>query len=151
MCKNGEKCRKDINAPTTKGGNTFFIDDDLIRYDERRAKEIMMKRRGFVAYSHNSPRFIKFQEIKGKKVCIIISEITKEEARMIFLYRPFSKYAESRFGGNIYTDDVCLLINKKATRCIMCSAPTRNEYLTNGICPDCDGRSEWGGKNPRKR
>lgn len=150
MCKVGEKCLKDMNAPTIKGGNTIItVDDNLIEYAKRRAKEIMMETQGFVAYSP-VPDFIKFEEIKGKKVCVIISQMIKEEARTIFLYRPFSQYAESRFGGNKYANDEYLLMNNQATQCKMCSAPTRNEYLVNGKCPDCDGRSEYNGKDPRK-
>lgn len=150
MCENGKKCDKDQGCANNKKNQVITLDDSLIEYAKRRAEEIMMETQGFIAYSP-PPGLTKFYEIKGKKVGVIISTMTTKEARGVFLYRPLSKHAESRFGGNIYTDDACLLMNKKATRCIMCSAPTRNEYLIKGKCPDCDGRSEWGGKNPRER
>lgn len=69
--------------------------------------------------------------------------LTREEARELFPYRPYSKYAESRFGGNELADDVALLLNELAKRCQICLAPTRNEYLVDNLCPDCDGRSEY--------
>jgi len=31
----------------------------------------------------------------------------------------------------------------------MCQAPTRNKYLIKSVCPDCDGRSEYNGTDPR--
>lgn len=99
----------------------------------------------------NKNFFSKLYEVRGKEVLIITKPMTQEEARKIFLYRPYLPGCESRFGGNRYIYDAYLLINKQAKRCIMCSAPTRNEYLKNGICPDCDGRSERNGKDPRKR
>ena len=46
-------------------------------------------------------------------------------------------------------DDFALLVNGHATRCGMCKAPTKVEYLTENICPDCDGRSEYNGTDPR--
>ena len=81
----------------------------------------------------------------GNPVRVIIKPMTLEEARRVFARRPFSKYAETMFGGNDLVDDACLLINGSAQRCKMCQAPTRNEYLEKGICPDCDGRSEYNG------
>ncbi len=95
--------------------------------------------------------FIKLYDSReGKKIGVVIKPMTKEEARFIFPYRPFSEYAESRFGGNCYADDTCLFLNENATRCKMCAAPTRNEFLVDKTCPDCDGRSELNGKNPRE-
>lgn len=87
---------------------------------------------------------------RPKKVKVIISEMTKEEARHIFQYRPHSKYSESRFGGNEYSDDKCLLLNGDATFCKMCGSPTANRYLIKDVCPDCDGRSEYHGTDPHK-
>ena len=81
----------------------------------------------------------------GKQVRVIIQPMTLEEARKVLARRPFSKYAETRFGGNSLADDACLLINGSARRCTMCQAPTINEYLEKGICPDCDGRTEYNG------
>lgn len=85
---------------------------------------------------------------KPKEVTIVTTPLTQAEARQIFLYRPFSKYAESIFGGDNLYDDVCLLLNGLAQRCEMCQAPTKKEYLSPH-CPDCDGRSEYNGTNPR--
>lgn len=86
---------------------------------------------------------------QGKKVVKVITEsMTKAEARNVFPYRPKSKYAESRFGGNSFTDDVSLILSGLATRCQRCNAPTRDEYLKEGVCPDCDGRSEYNGTDP---
>ena len=84
----------------------------------------------------------------GKQVRVIIEPMTLEEARKVFARRPFSKYAETIFGGNNLADDTCLLINGSARRCKMCQSPTRNEYLEKGVCPDCDGRSEYNGADP---
>lgn len=95
--------------------------------------------------------FSEYVKYKRKKVRIVVRSMTKEEARRVFPYRPFSKYAESRFGGNIFVDDILLLINSNGKRCSMCSAPTKNDYLIRDICPDCDGRSELNGGSPRKK
>ena len=90
------------------------------------------------------------QRSMGKlKVTIVTSPLTKEEAREMFSYRPHNKYSESRFGGNNLADDFVILLNKDAIRCKRCQAPTRNEYLSDKTCPDCDGRSEYNGTNPR--
>jgi len=87
---------------------------------------------------------------EGKVVKVAVRAMTQEEARQAYPYRPPSKYAESRFGGNEMTDDRCLLINEMAERCKMCKAPTRKEYLHENMCPDCDGRSEKNGVDPHK-
>jgi hypothetical protein len=84
----------------------------------------------------------------GKEVTIVVKPLTQSEAREMFPYRPYNKYTESRFGGNNLYDDVCLLLNGLAERCPMCQAPTKNDYL-NPNCPDCDGRSERNGTDPR--
>lgn len=83
-----------------------------------------------------------------KKVWVAVRPMTTELARQAYPYRRFSKYAESRFGGNHFHDDISLLLSDKAIRCKLCSAPTRKAYLTEGICPDCDGRSEYNGIDP---
>jgi len=91
-----------------------------------------------------------FERSKGsKEVTIIVIPLTKEEAREMYSYRPNSPYSESRFGGNNMTDDPALLLGGDAKGCKMCLAPTRVKYLTEDICPDCDGRSEYNGNDPR--
>lgn len=85
-----------------------------------------------------------------KQVTIVIEPLTQNEARQMFPYRPDTKYSESRFGGNELCDDIALLLNGSAERCKMCGAPTRKKYL-NPNCPDCDGRSEYNGTNPRAK
>lgn len=87
--------------------------------------------------------------IRHKEVIVVTEPLTAEDARDMFPYRPRNKYSESRFGGNSLTDDEALLLGGDAMRCKMCSAPTRITYLKEGICPDCDGRSECNGINPR--
>lgn len=87
----------------------------------------------------------------SRKSKVIIRKMTKEQARQVFPYRPYSKYSESFFGGDTLYDDVCLLLNGLAIRCKMCMAPTKKEYLEEGICPDCDGRSEYNGTDPHKQ
>jgi len=87
----------------------------------------------------------------GKEVTIVVKPLTQEEARQMFLYRPKDKYSESRFGGNSLVDDFALLLNGDAKRCKMCRAPTYTKYLLNEVCPDCDGRSEYNGTNPRAK
>ena len=132
MC---EECGKMNPAIDPKHIKLFSVDKGLIDYARQRYEE---------------EKVVKFYEIKGG-VGVVIQPMTKEEERMLFQYRPFSKYAESRFGGDPCVDDVALLINELAVRCKMCAAPTRNKYLKNETCPDCDGRSEKNGKNPRKK
>jgi hypothetical protein len=86
-----------------------------------------------------------------KEVTVVIKPLTGEEAREMFPYRPSSKYSESRFGHDSpIFDDFAALLNDKAKRCITCQAPTRLEYIKDNQCPDCDGRSEYNGKNPRE-
>jgi len=87
----------------------------------------------------------------NKTVKIVTVPMDKEQARAAFKYRPATKYAESRFGGDGIYDDICLLLNGMATRCEMCQAPTKNSYLKDGTCPDCDGRSEANGTDPQLR
>ncbi len=87
---------------------------------------------------------------KNKRtVTVVIIPLTEKEARRIFLYRPHNKYSESRFGGNNLGDDTYLLLNEFGKRCKMCTASTKKEYLKEDTCPDCDGRSEYNGKDPR--
>ena len=88
---------------------------------------------------------------RRKMVKVVIKPMTKEEARQIFSSRPYSKYAESRWGGNNLYDDVCMVLNELALRCKMCQAPTLKKYLTNDTCPDCDGRSEFAGIDPYRK
>lgn len=94
------------------------------------------------------------REGKTKKkdgATVVAKPLTQREARKMFPYRPHSKYSESRFGGNGLEDDFALLLNGFAKRCGMCRAPTRNEYLSPySYCPDCDGRSEHNGTDPRE-
>ena len=85
---------------------------------------------------------------RRKTIKVMVRPVSMKEARTIFPYRPLNKYAESRFGGDNLHDDICLLLNKRATRCRMCQAPTKNEFLQQGVCPDCDGRSEYNGIDP---
>ena len=63
--------------------------------------------------------------------------MTLEESRKKFPYRPHTKYAESRWGGNSLCDDEALLLSEDAKRCESCNAPTRVDYLVKGICLDC--------------
>ena len=83
-------------------------------------------------------------------VTVVTAPLTMEEAREMFPYRPNNGYSESRFGGNTMTDDIALLIAEVAQKCGMCAAPTCEKYLNEDICPDCDGRSEYNGTDPRK-
>ena len=49
---------------------------------------------------------------KGSRtVTVVVSPLTREEAREMFPYRPRNRYSESRFGGNTLVDDVALLLN----------------------------------------
>ncbi|MAG20516.1 hypothetical protein CL618_03735 [archaeon] len=83
-----------------------------------------------------------------KEVTVVVKPLSQDEARERFPYRPYNKYSESRFGGNNMVDDFALLLNDLAERCGMCSAPTKKKYL-DSYCPDCDGRSEYNGTDPR--
>ena len=85
-----------------------------------------------------------------KEVTVVVKPLSSiEESRKMYPYRPTSKYAESRFGGDEFCDDFALFLNNLAERCSMCRAPTMKKYLDVGCCPDCDGRSEYNGFNPR--
>lgn len=91
-----------------------------------------------------------FEGKSGKQeVTVVVKQLTLNESRQMYPYRPLSKYAESRFGGNALADDISLLLNKLAKKCEMCQAPTKTDYLSP-YCPDCDGRSEYNGINPRE-
>ena len=83
-----------------------------------------------------------------RKIWVAIRPMTQEQARQAYPYRPHSKYAESRFGGDTFYDDFCLILGGRATRCKMCQAPTKNNGLLDGVCADCDGRSQYNGTNP---
>ncbi len=97
--------------------------------------------------------FFEIREVgkKGKKAKVILRPMDKHLARVIFPYRPFNKYSETRFGGNHLMDDIALLLAEIATRCSMCNAPTKKEHIINGVCPDCDGRSEADGTDPHQK
>ena len=86
-----------------------------------------------------------------KEVRVVIKPLTQEEARETYSGRPYSKYAETQFGGNEMVDDLALLLSRDAKRCKMCQAPTRSEYLIEKTCPDCDGRTEYHDKSPHKQ
>ena len=87
---------------------------------------------------------------RGKRdVAVVTTPLTRDEAREMFPYRPYSKYAETKWGGNTLVDDVALILGGDAARCGMCKAPTRKKYLLEGVCPDCDGRAEYAEDNPR--
>ncbi|MBD3253091.1 hypothetical protein GF386_05130 [Candidatus Pacearchaeota archaeon] len=85
----------------------------------------------------------------GREVTVAVNQLTQEEAREMYPYRPLNKYSESRFGGNEIMDDTALLLNRNARRCRMCKAPTIYRYLIEDTCPDCDVRSEYNGADPR--
>lgn len=89
--------------------------------------------------------------MRGVTVKVIKRPLLKEESRKIFPYRPFSKYAESRFGGDDLADDEALIKSRIAVPCKMCDAATKNNHLLYGVCPDCDGRAEAWGRDPHRR
>jgi hypothetical protein len=93
-------------------------------------------------------KYFEMGMVRGLDVKIINRELTVEESRRIYKRRPFSKFAESRFGGNRDTNDSALVSLGKGRPCKMCQAVTRNEFLRNETCPDCDGRSEAGRRDP---
>ncbi len=84
-------------------------------------------------------------------VKVILEPMIRDEARKIFPYRPIKDgVAESNHcGWPLYRDDEELM-KKHARPCAMCTAPTLRTHLINMICPDCDGRAERAGKDPRK-
>jgi hypothetical protein len=101
-------------------------------------------------YTMNDEFFAE-KETKSGILTIAVKPMTREQAREAYPYRPASKYSESRFGGNTLYDDICLLLNGLAARCRMCQAPTKNQYLVEGMCPDCNGRSQANGTNPHEK
>ena len=88
--------------------------------------------------------------------------MTLEKSRKLYpAIRPFlvkngEVIAESIFGGTKRLDggpiigDIALLKSGDGAPCTMCTAPTENIYLHDGTCPDCDGRSEANGADPRR-
>jgi len=58
-----------------------------------------------------------------------------------------NKYGSSRWGGNRLVDDVALLLNNDGKECCECERITRNEYLFEGLCPDCYKKNH-GRKSP---
>lgn len=93
-------------------------------------------------------RFFEEKEVVGelgrKKILVAKEPMTQEQARLVYPYRPYNKYAESHWGGDTYYDDVCLLLNSLAKRCKMCHAPTKNKLLDKeGRCPDCNGDAHY--------
>lgn len=99
----------------------------------------------------------------GREITVVVEPLTPSEARQMFCYRPYDNGSESRFGGNELMDDVALILNGLAERCGMCEAPTRKNKLSYILreqfpsehtrraptCPDCDGRAEYNGMDPR--
>ena len=89
--------------------------------------------------------------VRGIKVIVVTRPITKKESRETFPYRPYSKHAESQFGGNKYADDGKIVESGYGAPCSMCGAATRLVHLVNEVCPDCDGRSEANGRDPHRK
>ena len=73
---------------------------------------------------------------------IALRKLSLEESRDAYRYRPFSKYAESHYGGSFCANDQELLASKRGFRCEKCLAVTLIKFLNLGVCPDCDGRSK---------
>lgn len=99
----------------------------------------------------NFEEFFKVKEVDGEKCLVAVKPMTREQARQAYPYRPYSKYAESRFGGNESFDDNFLIISEYGARCKMCQAPTKKEHLIDEICYDCNGYAEFNGMNPHKK
>lgn len=98
-----------------------------------------------------------FFEMKVPKGCtceflVVIKPMTKEQARIAFPGRPYSKYAETRFGGDELADDFSLLLSGRAVRCATCQAPSIPGFLDDlMMCPECNGRLENVGCDPHKK
>ncbi len=90
-------------------------------------------------------------EGKHNGVRVIIRPMTREQAREIFLYRPVKEgQAESKHCGYPLLLDSHELVKRHARPCKWCTALTLRIHLVSGSCPDCDGRSELSGFDPRK-
>lgn len=94
------------------------------------------------------------KEVEGYDVLVVHIPMTRELAREEFPSRPFdskaTKLVESRYGGVGYDGgDLEMMMNKEGAKCRMCDAPTKKQFLVDGICPDCDGRAEVQGNDPR--
>lgn len=88
--------------------------------------------------------------VKGKMATVVIKEMTSEEARLEFPYRPVSERIESRHCGNQANDDEYFLSSGSALICKMCRAPTLKVFIDQtGVCPDCNGLAELKGLDPR--
>lgn len=82
----------------------------------------------------------------------VIKPLTRDQARLVFLQRPFSPYSETRYGRDGEMNDAHALLHGRAGCCKMCTAITLHNYLDNqGICPDCNGRSQLDGHHPFSR
>ncbi len=84
-----------------------------------------------------------------KEVKVVTLPMTMEEARKEFPSRPFSRYAESQWGGNHIYSDTDMLQTGAAESCAVCHAPTRLSCITLGVCFDCSGEAEFLGYDPR--
>ncbi len=112
---------------------------------------------GFMSKVSNSPvkSLYKLKElVPGQKLRVIIDPMTLEESRQQFPYRPFAKNSESIYLTNEKNlPEWLLILNGKAIRCGTCYAATDIKYLKETskslLCPDCDGRSELYGLDPR--
>ncbi len=97
----------------------------------------------------------KLQEVSsGGKVKVIIDPMTLDESRGQFPYRPFKENSESVWLINEQNlPEWLLILNGKAIRCGKCYAATEIRYLKYSsktlVCPDCDGRAEASGLDPR--
>lgn len=94
----------------------------------------------------------------------VFTDVSPEEARIDFqLTRPYSPRHESRWATEVLPgvrgvgrhsspqtpDDLFLLETEQGRSCAKCQAVTLNCNLKQGVCPDCDGRAEFAGFNPR--
>jgi hypothetical protein len=100
-------------------------------------------------------QLFKLKEISpDHKVKVIIDPMALDESRKEFPYRPFKENSESVWLINEQNlPEWLLILNGKAIRCGKCYATTEIEYLKYSsktlVCPDCDGRAEASGLDPR--
>lgn len=100
-------------------------------------------------------QFASIQEVDCQDVLVVHTPMTREQAREEYPGRPHeptkTRLVESRYGGVGYAGgDVEMMMNKEGVKCAMCEAPTKKDFLKEGVCPDCDGRAEAQGNDPRR-
>ena len=69
------------------------------------------KRKELTSMNPEMQSFFETKKVNGRNVLVAVVPMTMEQARQAYPYRPYSRYAESKFGGNTHYDDFAVLLN----------------------------------------